>query len=249
MAHTNRLTHYPQVRPEHKANLLKLGFLALLVTLGISVFSTRPGSDVAPVNDANAAGENEANITSPSDFPDIRIKNFGQMDEHFFRGAQPKPDDYPMLAKLGIKTIIDLRDEPSSYEKPLAQKVGMKYINIPMDDHSEPTDDQVGRFLAVANNAANWPFFVHCVGGRHRTGLVGAVYRFNKYGWDFDKAYREMKNYDFYTRFGHGPIKDYVEEYFKRMKAHKPFVPVADPHGAKPESEPVTSAPPPRVSD
>src|SRR5690349_11471094 len=48
--------------------------------------------------------------TSPSSFANIKIGNFGQMDENYYRGAQPGPNDYKSLADLGIKTIIDLRN-------------------------------------------------------------------------------------------------------------------------------------------
>ncbi|HKZ01589.1 MAG TPA: hypothetical protein VJ180_05085, partial [Pyrinomonadaceae bacterium] len=55
---------------------------------------------------------------SGESFPNLKIKNFGQMDERFYRGAQPKEEDYPALAALGINTIIDLRDKPKDYERP-----------------------------------------------------------------------------------------------------------------------------------
>jgi hypothetical protein len=42
---------------------------------------------------------------------------------------------------------------------------------------------------------------------------MGAVYRFNHYHWNFDQVYAEMKDYDFYTRFGHGDMKKFVEDY------------------------------------
>ena len=35
-------------------------------------------------------------------FPNIKISNFGQMDENFYRGARPKDKDYPALKELGI---------------------------------------------------------------------------------------------------------------------------------------------------
>jgi hypothetical protein len=47
---------------------------------------------------------------------------------------------------------------------------------------------------------------------------MGAMYRFNHDGWDYNKAYQEMKNYDFYTRWGHGEIKKYVEDYWQNFK-------------------------------
>src|SRR6185437_8004401 len=102
----------------------------------------------------------------------VSIKNFGQMDDRFFRGGQPKKDEYQELAALGIKTVIDLRDDPSTGN-----------------------------------------FYVHCAGGRHRTGVAGAVYRFNHYNWTYDQVYAEMKKYDFYTRFGHGDMKKFVQDY------------------------------------
>jgi len=149
-------------------------------------------------------------------FSNIKIKNFGQMDERFYRGAQPNEEDYKDLAALGIKTIVDLRDDPTSYEKRDVEARGMRYVNIPMSDSSYPKEDQILTFLKVVNDPATGKFFVHCAGGRHRTGVVGAVYRFTVNHWSYDQAYAEMKAYDFYTRFGHGDLKTYVEDYSKR---------------------------------
>jgi len=147
-----------------------------------------------------------------------RIKNFGQMDEHFFRGAQPKESDFRDLAALGIKTIIDLRDDPESYEQRDAEANGMRYVNIPMSDSTRPRDEQIEQFLKLANDPATGKFYVHCAGGRHRTGVMGAIYRMTRYGWDFDQAYKEMKDFDFYTRWGHGSLKDYVNDYYGHLK-------------------------------
>ena len=156
--------------------------------------------------------------TAPT-FPNIAIKNFGQMDERFFRGAQPGEGDFKALAALGIKTIIDLRDDPTSYEKREAEAAGMRYVNIPMSDSNRPRDEQIDQFLKLANDPATGRFFVHCAGGRHRTGVMGAVYRMTHDGWGFDQAYKEMKNYDFYTRFGHGSLKDYVQDFSGHTKS------------------------------
>jgi protein tyrosine/serine phosphatase len=154
-------------------------------------------------------------------FSGIKIKNFGQMDERFYRGAQPKQEDYSSLAALGIRTIVDLRDDPTSYEKPAAEASGMRYVNIPMNDKSYPKDDQIQAFLKLVNDPNTGKFFVHCAGGRHRTGVMGAVYRFNHDKWNFDQVYAEMKQYDFYTTWGHGPMKKYVEDYWTQIQTEK----------------------------
>ena len=148
----------------------------------------------------------------------VKIKNFGQMDDRFYRGAQPKEKDLKDLAQLGIRTIIDLRDDPEPYEKPMAEALGMNYVHIPMIAKKYPTPEALDLFLKTVNDPNTGKFFVHCAGGRHRTGAMGAVYRFQFYNWDFEQVYKEMKQYDFYTRWGHGAFKDFVEDYYAQMQ-------------------------------
>src|SRR5260370_42584624 len=96
----------------------------------------------------------------------------------------------------------------------------MRYVNIPMSDSSYPKQESVDAFLKLVNDHATGTMFVHCAGGRHRTGVMGAVYRYNVNHWNFDQAYTEMKDYDFYTRFGHGDLKTFVEEYAQKMQTN-----------------------------
>jgi tyrosine-protein phosphatase SIW14 len=148
--------------------------------------------------------------------PEVKIKNFGQMDERFFRGGQPKERDYKALADLGIKTVIDLTDNPKEYEKPLVESMGMRYVHIPMIAKKYPTEEAVSSFLKLIDDPGTGKFYVHCAGGRHRTGAIGAVYRYQYYNWNFDQVYKEMKQYDFYTSWGHGAFKDFVKDYYER---------------------------------
>ena len=150
-------------------------------------------------------------------FSNIHIRNFGKMDDRFYRGAQPDESDYKDLKALGVKTVIDLQDHPSSYEKRDVEALGMRYVNLPMSDSSYPKQDSVDAFLKLVNDPSTGVMFVHCAGGRHRTGVMGAVYRFNVNHWNLDQAYSEMKDYDFYTRFGHGDLKTFVEDYSQKM--------------------------------
>jgi tyrosine-protein phosphatase SIW14 len=143
------------------------------------------------------------------------------MDERFYRGAQPKKEeDYKALAALGIKTVIDLQDDPKPYEKPMVEALGMRYVNIPMEGKTYPKKEWVDAFLQVVNDPKTGKFYVHCAGGRHRTGSMGAVYRFTKYGWNFDQVYAEMKKFDFYTSWGHGDYKKFVEDYWQLVQAN-----------------------------
>jgi tyrosine-protein phosphatase SIW14 len=169
---------------------------------------------------AVSLGQEASSSTNPT--LKIKIKNFGQMDERFYRGGQPKEKDYRDLALIGIRTVIDLREDPEEYEKPLVEQLGMKYINIPMIAKKYPTAEATELFLKTVSDPASGKVFVHCAGGRHRTGAMGAVYRYQFYNWNFEQVYKEMKQYDFYTSWGHGAFKDFVKDYYSQMQRSKP---------------------------
>ena len=180
-------------------NVVRLGIAALFVS---SVFALSASAQQQQV------------------FSEIKIKNFGQMDERFFRGAEPKTaDDFAALKSLGVRTVIDLQAEPEPTERGRVEALGMRYVHIPMIEKTYPTEEAVAAFLKTVDDPETGKFFLHCAGGRHRTGALGAVYRFTKYGWDYEHAYREMKQFDFYTRWGHGDFKKFVENYWTRIQS------------------------------
>ncbi len=89
----------------------------------------------------------------------------------------------------------------------------MKFVRIPMNTRVAPTADQVALFLKLVNDPANQPVYVHCAGGRHRTGVMTAVYRMTQDGWTADKAFQEMKQYRFGADFLHPEFKRFVYAY------------------------------------
>ncbi len=166
-----------------------------------------------------AIARNKTNTPAKATVSNIKIRNFGQMDDRFYRGAQPSESDFRDLAALGIKTVIDLQAAGQSYEKRDVEALGMQYINIPMEESTYPTDGQVAMFLKVVDDPKTGKFFVHCAGGKHRTGVMGAVYRFTHDHWNLDQVYSEMKQYNFSTSWGHGMYKDFVQDYWKHVQA------------------------------
>lgn len=157
--------------------------------------------------------------TVMADAPPIKIPNFGKVKDCFYRGSQPKAEQYDQLAALGIKTVVDLRDDTESYARTASERAGLRYTNLPLDDKHAPPPGAATRFLEIINDPANWPVYVHCAGGRHRTGAMTAIYRMSVDGWDVDRAYAEMKHYDFYTGGGHQCFKDYVYDYYRSLQA------------------------------
>ena len=143
----------------------------------------------------------------------IRIDNFGRVNANYYRGAQPKGRDFASLAKLGVKTVIDLQEDGDLGEATLVSGAGMKFFRIPMNTRVVPTREQLATFLKLVNDPANQPVYVHCAGGRHRTGVMTAAYRITHDGWTADQAFKEMKQYGFGADFLHPEFKQFVYAY------------------------------------
>jgi tyrosine-protein phosphatase SIW14 len=152
--------------------------------------------------------------------PSVQIDNFGRIDANYYRGAQPQGRDYADLAALGIKTVINLTsDDTLADEKGMVERAGMKYLPIPMSTHVVPTVAQLAEFFKVVNDPASQPVYVHCVGGRHRTGVMTAAYRINHDGWTADQAFKEMKQFKFGADFLHAEFKQWVFGYPAALRA------------------------------
>jgi tyrosine-protein phosphatase SIW14 len=143
----------------------------------------------------------------------IKIDNFGVVNEHYYRGAQPTSADYPDLAALGVKTVIDLTRDGRDDEKGLVEAAGMKFVRIPLTTTEAPAGMAITQFLALVTDPANQPVYVHCQGGRHRTGTMTAIYRMTQDGWAPTRAYEEMKQYRFEGFPGHPELKKFVLGY------------------------------------
>jgi tyrosine-protein phosphatase SIW14 len=160
-----------------------------------------------------------AEVTPSSGLQNIRIDNFGQINMTYYRGAQPQADDFTDLAAIGVKSVIDLTSYDSEVgEEAMVAETGMKFYRIPMSTIDRPSDKAVMNFLNLVNNPANQPVFVHCRGGRHRTGAMTAVYRMTHDRWDADQAYAEMKQYGFEQGFPPHPVlKQFVYDYYDQL--------------------------------
>lgn len=154
-----------------------------------------------------------ASGSPPAALSNIHIANFGQVDDHYYRGAQPKGDDFRALASLGVKTIIDLAAEGDPAEEAHARSAGMQFVRIPMTTHQAPSPAVIAQFLSLVNDSSAEPVYVHCIGGRHRTGVMTAIYRMTVDQWSAARAFDEMKEYKFGAEFLHPEFKAFIDAY------------------------------------
>ena len=150
-----------------------------------------------------------ANVALPS----VHIKNFGQINENYYRGAQPEGQDYNDLASLGVKTVINLIKDEKGEEVSTVQRMGMKYVHIPMTTGTPPTPAQIKQFLSLVEDPANQPVFVHCRRGSDRTGTVIAIYRMTHDGWNTNRARDEAETFGLgWWQFG---MRDFISDYYR----------------------------------
>ena len=116
-----------------------------------------------------------------------------------------------------MSTIESVSHERRIFEPPrefVAQanvkKAGMQFVRIPMTTHESPGPATIAEFLSLVNDPAKQPVYVHCIGGRHRTGVMTAIYRMTVEAWTPIQAFKEMKQYKFGADFLHSEFKDFV---------------------------------------
>src|SRR5438874_10805275 len=63
------------------------------------------------------------------------IPRFNSVADGLYRGGQPTEKGFRFLKEKGIKTIINLRAEDQS-EKAIVEKLGMNYVQVPVDEVS-----------------------------------------------------------------------------------------------------------------
>jgi protein tyrosine phosphatase (PTP) superfamily phosphohydrolase (DUF442 family) len=159
------------------------------------------------------------------------IGNFDQVDQRVYRGAQPTDQGFQYLAKLGVKTIIDLReaDGRAAAEQRSVTTAGMKYVNVPMTGLTPPSEAEMTKILSLLQDG---PVFVHCKRGADRTGAVIAAYHITVHKWDNGRALKDAKAH------GMGSFQFPRQNFIKTFRPSEAMVrvaetPVAGPNGSK----------------
>jgi protein tyrosine phosphatase (PTP) superfamily phosphohydrolase (DUF442 family) len=138
-----------------------------------------------------------AAFSAGASLPLAGVENFYKVDDQVYRGAQPSAGGFTSLAKLGVKTVIDLREigeHSQSGEEAIVKALGMQYVSIPLRKMATPDNGVVSRVLGLLNDSASAPVFVHCKRGADRTGAIIACYRISHDSWDSKHALSEARD-------------------------------------------------------
>lgn len=122
-------------------------------------------------------------------------KNSYRVSDDLVRSDQPTAEEMQVLAQLGFKTIINLRQWHSDE----AEMVNTKLTGITVKmSAGKITDAQVIEALQAIHRNPK-PVLIHCWRGSDRTGLVVAMYRIVFQNWTKPRAIEELMN----PKFGH----------------------------------------------
>ncbi len=127
------------------------------------------------------------------------LPNFGSVTGALFRGGQPTQAGLKALQAMGIKTIVNFRDEPAeaAAEKTQVESLGIRYVGIPWKGRHGPTNAQVIQFLDLLRANGQAKIFVHCKRGSDRTGLMVAAYRVAVEHKPVAEAMAEMRRFHY----------------------------------------------------
>jgi tyrosine-protein phosphatase SIW14 len=155
------------------------------------------------------------------------IERFRQVDQRLYRGAQPDAAGFEFLQKMGVRTVINLRlkaDAVKLDEQRMVEGLGMRYVNIPVEDGNFFTrsrtipDDAIREFFQTFDTAGPGGVFVHCHRGADRTGALVGFYRIARHGWDGARAYAEAKEIG--MRSWYRGLKSQVEAFAQKASAY-----------------------------
>jgi protein-tyrosine phosphatase len=104
------------------------------------------------------------------------VDNLEAVDDRLWRGAAPSDEGYRGLAAAGVRTVVDLRAEPSAAtDEATVTALGMRFVHLPVRDGQVPSGEQVDEFLGVMAETEG-VVFVHCGAGVGRTGTMAGAW-------------------------------------------------------------------------
>ena len=142
------------------------------------------------------------------------LPNLFKVNARLYRGAQPTVEGIKELKKLGVKTIVGLRDKHSDKDILGDSKIAFEHIPIKTWD---PEEKDVIRFLQIVADKSRQPVFVHCEHGADRTGTMCAIYRVAVDGWSKQQAIDEMTN----GGFGFHSVWSNLPKFIEKLDVEK----------------------------
>lgn len=184
-----------------------------------------------------------------ADDKDSPITNFHTVIEgQLYRGARvTQKNEYEYLAKIGIKTIINLQGGDTAIsaieggeksndiwtEQMILNNFSIEQISKPLNSFEGVTDAEkksIEDVLNIFSDPAKQPVYVHCAHGADRTGLVIALYMVTHEHMSPKEAIRQMRKngHNFFHFLFTNAMDRYYWKYVNNWRKDHPEIVYAD---------------------
>jgi protein tyrosine phosphatase (PTP) superfamily phosphohydrolase (DUF442 family) len=151
--------------------------------------------------------------------------NRHKVDDEVWRSAQPAPHHLRKFARLGVRTVINLRGprDCGSYrlERQVCAQLGLRLVDFKMQSRGVPLPETVHAAKALFESV-EYPILMHCKSGADRVGLMSALYLILRAGRPLEEAAGQLS-----LRYGHfrqadTGVLDYFLESYRAFDAVTP---------------------------
>jgi uncharacterized protein (TIGR01244 family) len=127
------------------------------------------------------------------------MAQYKQVDDKFFIGPQPTPQDLDEAREQGVRTVVDFRlpTETASPNADLTRDARLDYVNIPVN-RAALSAAQIGEFETAMEQHAG-PYLVHCATGA-RAALMLVLARARQHNWSAQHTFEEADTMGFNLR-------------------------------------------------
>lgn len=154
----------------------------------------------------------------------LRFHNHHHIGGQMYRENQPSPKRIAQWAKMGIKTVINLRGpSPKGFyllEKEACAQRGLELVDYRMYSRDVHTVEAI-RGARDLFETITYPAVMHCKSGADRTGIMGVLYRHFHMGEPIDVAIEQLSLKYLHVRQGKtGMLDFFFEDYLAYAKDH-----------------------------
>lgn len=169
-------------------------------------------------------------IWSDHGFLRARFSNFHWIEEGVMaRANQPSPQAVARYARMGIRTVLNLRGASDTgyyaLEREACQRHGLALVDARMFSREPPSREAIAHADTLFKTIA-YPALMHCKSGADRAGVMAVLYKHLKMGAPIREAIEQLSLKYLHVKQGKTGMIDFFFATYLRESAEtgKPFM-------------------------
>ncbi|WP_254050042.1 phosphatase domain-containing protein [Limimaricola cinnabarinus] len=151
--------------------------------------------------------------------------NFHLVSPGVFRSNQPTHGRFGKMAKIGIRTVINLRGEGPHprylFEAESCRALGLRLVSTQLSARRAAPPEQILRLFALLREAER-PVVMHCKSGADRAGFASALHLLAE-GHPIEEARRQLHPRFLHFRRSRTGVLDHILDLYEARQAQGPI--------------------------